>query len=1362
MQTNKRYYVGLDIGTDSVGYAVTDEKYDLKKFHGDAAWGSVIFDQASLKEERRKFRSARRRLDRRQNRVFLLQEIFAKEIHKIDERFYIRISESRLWRDDTSNANDKCVLFNDKDYSDKEYYSEYPTIHHLIVELMNNDKCHDIRLVYLACAWLVAHRGHFLSNVDVNNIDEIKNIELVYSAFQRYCTSNGFILPWSDIDVQALGECLKKKDGVNNKVKELTRVLLDGKKASKEISDDFPFSVDGVIRLLAGGTCKPVDIFQKEEYEDLSSITLGMDDEKYAELAAGIGDDYGLIEQLRLLYDWSVLADFLGEASSISEAKVGVYEQHKEDLKVLKMLVRKYCKKQYNDVFRNIGPDNYVGYAHHTDESDRTNFKIKSLEDFSKYIKKILSGIDKVDDCDLDLYNDVMERIDKRTFLPKQKTTDNRVIPHQLYLYELKKILDNARKYLSFLDDSDNDITNYEKIIAIFKYKLPYFVGPLNCSSSFAWVQREKGRITPWNYNNMIDMDESEKSFIKRMTNQCTYLPGEFVVAKDSLCYHRFMVLNEINNIKINGQKISVELKQDIYHQLFEKKKKVKRKDIIGFLIANGYIEKTEGDFAVSGIDEEIKSNLIPQISFKKLMENGILTELEVEDIIERASYSEDKNRLSRWLSKKYSKISDEDRKYICSLRIKDFGRLSRKFLTGLEAPDPETGEAITILSAMWNTNNNLMELLSEKYMFKAAVDDYCNDYYCNSSNKKSLNDRLDDMYISNTVKRPIFRTLAVVDDIQKAFGEPAKIFIEMARGSRDEEKGKRTKTRYQQIIEIYDKCRDEDVRELKHELESMGEYVSNKLQADRLFLYFMQFGLSAYSGKRIELEKLMSGSKEYDIDHIYPQAYVNDDSILNNKVLVLSKENGEKSDTYPISGTVRERMHGIWAHWHKIGTINDEKFRRLTRALPFSDDEKYGFINRQLTETSQSTKAVAQLLKEKFPNTEIVYVKAKLASDFRHEFNIYKSRCFNDLHHAVDAYLNIVVGNVYDARFSKRFFKIDSQYSIKTKTLFTHKVMSGSETIWDPDLMLDKVCKIAKKNTAHFVKYEFYKTGGLFDQNPVKKSGGLVPLKKGLPTEKYGGYNKAGVMFYIPVKYKSGKKNEVIVMSVELLYGKKFLEDEEFAKEYSFIRLEHILGKSVEEVSFPMGMRPWKVNTLLSLDGFRICITGIGSGGKKLLAQPVMQFSVDDYWKYYLKKLESFSDKVSKNSKYIYDKEYDKVSSEDNLKLYDIYIEKLTNTIYRKRINNPVETIKGGRDKFVSLDIIEQAKCLLNIQQIFGRMIGGCDLTAVGGKSNSAATNSFSSNISNWKKNYGDVRIVDQSPAGLWEIRSKNLLELL
>ena len=35
---NEKYYIGLDIGTDSVGYAVTDEQYTLCKFKGEPMW----------------------------------------------------------------------------------------------------------------------------------------------------------------------------------------------------------------------------------------------------------------------------------------------------------------------------------------------------------------------------------------------------------------------------------------------------------------------------------------------------------------------------------------------------------------------------------------------------------------------------------------------------------------------------------------------------------------------------------------------------------------------------------------------------------------------------------------------------------------------------------------------------------------------------------------------------------------------------------------------------------------------------------------------------------------------------------------------------------------------------------------------------------------------------------------------------------------------------------------------------------------------------------------------------------------------------------------------------------------------------
>lgn len=647
---------------------------------------------------------------------------------------------------------------------------------------------------------------------------------------------------------------------------------------------------------------------------------------------------------------------------------------------------------------------------------------------------------------------------------------------------------------------------------------------------------------------------------------------------------------------------------------------------------------------------------------------------------------------------------------YIARIKIRDFGRLSKTFLTGLKGCDVSKGfdgqdvEMISILQTMWETNDNLMEILSDKYTFLEAVEAFTQEYY--TGKKKSLKERLDEMSVSNSVRRPVYRTLAVVKDIEKAFGKPDKIFLEMTRGGQADQKGKRIKSRKQQILDLYDKCKD-DVHDLMWQLESLGEYADSRLQSDRLYLYFMQFGKCAYSGAHIGFEQLMAGSVEYDIDHIYPQSYVKDDS-LNNKVLVLSDLNGTKDNIYPVSPEIRGKMQGLWSWWNHVGAISDEKYKRLIRSAPFTDEEKMGFINRQLTETSQSTKFIADLLKERFPDAEVVYVKAGLVSDFRHEFDLPKSRSYNDLHNAADAFLSVVAGNVYDMRFSKKWFRIDEKYSVKVKTIFTHEVKCRGDIIWDGMPMLEKVEDTARKNTAHFVKYAAFKTGGLFDQNPVKKGTGLIPLKAGLPTEKYGGYNKAGVMFLIPVRYNIGKKSEILILPVELMHGKHFLEDKVFARNYTFTRLENILGKKVGEVSFPMGMRPWKINTMLSFDGFRVCLTGTGGRGKCLVAQPVMQFSADEHWRFYIKRLERFVEKIGINPDLLYDKDHDKVSKDENLKLYELYVDKLQNTIYKKRVNSPVQTLLKGKEEFKKLSIEEQCQVLLNIQSVFGRMTGG------------------------------------------------------
>ena len=1354
----QNYFLGLDIGTDSVGYAVTNEQFDLRKFRGEPAWGVTLFDEAQLNAERRAFRTARRRLDRRQARVLLIQELFAKEIARVDPDFFVRISKSCLAREDAGTPH---TLFDDFDYTDNQYHKQYPTIHHLLVDLMHNPNSHDVRLLYLACAWLVAHRGHFLSEVSLENIAGLTNFDVVWKDLNEYIQSQAenTQIPWKTDCEDALQSILKKRTSITVKFKQVCICLFANGKCPKYV-EGFPYNCEILLKGLCGGKINAQQLFDDEAYAELQSFSLGDKDEKLAEVFGELGENSYLLRKMKAIYDWAVLVDILNGEATISAAKVKQFEQHHDDLQVLKRMVRQYMPEQYNSIFREAEAANYLAYTMHGDPEQVIKSKKVAKDEFSDYLIKKLKNINPSPE-DTGVLSDIRERLSNRTFLPKQHDTDNRVIPYQLYLYELQLILQVASQYLPFLQDVDDDgLSVADKILSVFTFRVPYFVGPLNNPTSrpneHAWLIRKAGRILPWNFNEMVDLDASEEKFIRRMTNTCTYLPDAPVLPKDSLIYQRFLVLNEINNLKIDGEPISVEAKQAIYSNLFSKYRKVSRKRLLDYLLANGYMHSGQ---TVSGIDEQIKSSLSSYADFRDLLGQGVLNIDQAERIIERSACTEDKNRLTKWLKKEFPHLDSKAIEKIARLNYDGFGRLSRDLLCGLEATSNDGIHVYTILQAMWDTNENLMELLSDKYDFQSLIKERQQNFY--QENCFSLAERMDHMYLSNAVKRPVLRALDITKDVVKAFGAPpAKIFIEMARGSTPDQKNKRTKSRKQQLLELYAQCQDEDVRIIQQQLEEMGDAADTLLQGDRLFLYYMQLGKCIYTGQALDIQQLKGSA--YNIEHIYPRKQVKDDSIINNEVLVLSEVNGQKSDSYPISAEIRSNMRAFWDKLKKYGLLSDEKYKRLTRFTPFTEEEKMGFIQRQLTETTQSTKAVAELLKERYPDTEIVYVKARLASEFRQSFDCIKSRLYNDLHHAKDAYLNIVVGNVYNMKFSKRWFDVNSDYNIKTEVLYTHPVICGGKTVWDGIPMLNKVKKTLGRNNAHITKYSYTKKGGYFDQMPVKAAPGLIPLKQGLDTEKYGGYNKPAISFFIPVHYAVGKKEDTIILPVELLYSKKFLESEDFARQYAISRIEQIKGKKAESVTFPMGMRIWKVNTMLSLDGFRILIAGNAGGGKCLIAQPFMQFSASPEIEFYLKKLEMLVEKFKNRSNYLYRPEYDKVTSEENVKLYDLYIEKLSHSIYSKRPNNPVRLLQDGRNKFLALSAPEQAAALLKIHDTFRRVSSGCDYSPIGGTPRAAATVSFSSTVANWREKYKDIRIIDSSPSGLWEKQSGNLLDIL
>ena len=834
-------------------------------------------------------------------------------------------------------------------------------------------------------------------------------------------------------------------------------------------------------------------------------------DNAEAELAGLLGEAMPLVYHVKRVYDWSVLDELRDGERFLSEAKVKTYERHKSDLKRLRVLLRPF-PQAYKEMFRRAKKklDNYAAYSGHGAAEYRCSY-----EKFCACVKKQLNALrGDMDAAAREEADRVLGEMETGAFLPKQTTTDNGVIPHQLHEQELCVILERAARYLPFLNETDESgLSARERILAIFRFRIPYYVGPLDTRSEHSWAVRTREKIYPWNFDQVVDRARSAQRFIERMTAKCSYI-GEPVLSRDSLLYSRFVALNMLNKLRINGRSISVETKQRIYDECILQNACIRGKQLRDYLLSNGLMQK--GD-ELSGMDEQFRISMTSYQVFRKLLARGDAEPM-VEDIIRHiVLFGEDRKLLERWLIDAYGeRLCVEDRAYILRNRNKfsDWGNLSETFLRKILHTDPETGERISIDEALWRTNCNLNELLSTEYTFVDALEQYRAERL--GAKKQTLKDILEDSYASPGIRRAIHQSLAIIGEIEILMGEPPKrVFVEVTRGEGTKERTQSRKSRPEALYkacqkeapEIYTQLQgcDEDPRHGGGLYKQLQGYDEGSLRSDKLYLYFTQMGKCMYSGDPIDLARLAT---DYDIDHIYPQSVVKDDS-LDNRVLVRRELNAAKKDHYPLAENVRENMRPFWTGLKKCGFISDEKYRRLTRNTPFTDSERAGFIARQLVETGQAAKIVAGRLRRRYGDDRVVYVKAGNVSAFRQAQRLLpdgrqvqegscrnmdtrpdplfvKCRDVNDFHHAKDAYLNIVVGNVYHTKFTRdplRFVLSGQTYSMNR--VFDYDVVRGGETAWKAgeDGTIFTVRRMMRKNNILVTRFAREATGGLFDQ---------------------------------------------------------------------------------------------------------------------------------------------------------------------------------------------------------------------------------------------------------------------------------------
>lgn len=1132
MDNFKEYNIGLDIGVGSVGWAITDKNGELIKRQNKNLWGSRIFNEANTAAKRRMFRSTRRRIERRKERINMLQSLLLDDMEQLYPNFFPRLRNSSLvYSDKDKNIFDRNYNLFDEEYlNDEDYYARFPTIYHLRHELVNNPAKQDFRMVYLALHHIIKYRGNFLYEGDFsNNPEEVKaSLKLLFEYIQTT-----FDIRTADETFESILAILKNNETTKKEKEEKLKgyFLYDNK--NKNV-------VSNLIQAIIGKKFELSKIF---ELDDETKISFASDITDEDSIIENLRENVEVYEAMKNIYSWFILQSIInvkeGEPANISYSFIKKYEKHKKDLKTLKEIYKKYYPLEYDDMFRKNLPDNYVSFRGKA-LKEQELAKCKQ-EDFYKKIEKKIKELPDT----YALKEAILNDIQNDNFLRKLNTTDNGAIPHQLHLKELEKIIDNQSKYYNTLAE------NKDKIISIFTFRIPYYVGPLtkNPDGKISWLIRKNNeKIRPWNIDEIIDKDLTAEEFIIKMTNKCTYLLGEDVMPKCSLLYSKFCVLNELNNISIisndrNNAKLDKKTKQGIINDVFMKYKSVNKKHIVDYLKTHHIPCET-----ISGLQDNnnFMSNLSSYIDMKNIFADSytIRNEEMYEKLIYWITIFEDKKILKDKIKKEYNLPNDIIKKLV-QLKYSGWSRISKQLLIGEKSNNGES-----IMEILEHSSMNFMQIINDsKLGFDKIIEKQLSEF---DSNKINYKKDIETMPTSPANKRAIWQTVQIVEELTKVMKHPPqKIYIEFARNEEEKKlKDKRAAT----LLKKYNEFTERN-REVYEELKRVQ---NDKNISEKMYLYFMQNGQCMYSGETLHLDEL----NLYEVDHILPQSYIKDDS-LDNKALVKRERNQRKQDSLLLEDSIIDARTSYWKMLLDNGLISQTKFYRLTRRRMLeTDTQKLEFVNRQLVETRQITKYVTNLLKKHYADTEIYAIRAGVVTDIRQKFNFYKNRNVNDYHHAHDAYLLCVVGNIIEnnlkykdeylyGEYVKKYFKENKG---KDTTKREYGILVG---LVSKHIDASKIRKVLAYKDCYLSRMLEEGTGEFYNQTLQKKNAGLIPKKANLPTEIYGGYTNENKAYMCTYKYKNNRgKQEYDLIGIPIKFAKLIKDNkltlEEYIKEYS------------------------------------------------------------------------------------------------------------------------------------------------------------------------------------------------------------------
>ena len=1336
MQDN--YYLGIDLGSNSIGYAVTNENFNLVRVKGKNAWGARLFDEASSAKDRRTIRSNRRRKARKRYRIYLLNNfVFGNEIEKLDKTFLLRLNESNLFLEDKSDTNaTKYPLFiNKKD--EKEFFKKYPTIYHLRKSQIENvsDSFKDVRYLYLSVHHIIKKRGNFLTEGDYNPDSLITDelVTLANDAVSQYIHNlfddeiEDRINIFSVEKVKKINDIiLDTKSDLNNRDKKskIKESLLENIELSlyKEIKKEINEILDLFINTATGGNKKinDVDISFNTSYE-----------EKRTDYETVLGELISVLDLSYSLFNSCYIKKSLGDEKYFSFAMVKAYEKHKQDLKLLKKIAKELGEGVYELMFKKVYSEKeklvIPSYAKFINESSKYEFdKVNGYFAFKTHLTKYLSFVLEDDKYKSNVglvkeINKVLSDLENNNFLKRPRDINSGTFPHQFHEKELDIILKNALKYYPFLAENDN----INKIKSIFLYKLNYFDGPLNTQSVYSNIVKRgdpKEKVYPWNKKQIIDETKTNINFVNKLISECTYFKGEKVLPKSSILYSDFIILNQLNNLVINGCKITEDVKLTLFN-FIKNRSKTTIKQLKDYMINHYDVYKKDGVF-LSKIDLLSENGFVSPVR-PILKEVFDLDDLKVVDEVDGkiiktlTIYSDDKKNALKIISEEMN-LTKAQEAAIKKLSCKDWARLSKKFLT-YKFADENGVITKSIIEYLKDTVLNLEEILN---LSSLNILGQINEINASFVGKMSKREQINELINSAPpmMRRPVIQAYKIAYEIKKHLKTaPTKIMIESARTNSAEKK--RTKSR-KMIIQDFLKPFLQDSEDifrnqamkLNDELEKIVDEM--QLKGEALYLYFTQLGLDLYTGNVISLEELLSTDK-YDIDHIIPQSLIKNDS-LDNKVLVNKDANEqEKNNIYPLPHSIVSRNMALWKRLVDKKAISETKYNNLIRRTPLTDEELNEFINRQINVVNHSNILLRDVFSLAFPDSKIIFQKAENVSYLRNEYDLVKVRELNDTHHAVDAYLNIVTGQLLDKYYAKHYL-FNKNREEKNITYNPETVIKNYFKFNQSQLELVK--KVYLQKDMILTVREKYSDGQFYDQNIMAqpKRSGLTKLvavhTKGKLSnvERYGGFNNLSRAYFVTGINNKGKR---VMASVPIMYMN--IEDKELLNK----KLCEVYAGTNKKITFDLGKKIYN-NSVITFEDAKEgekYILKLGSLDRCRLI-PLIPLFLDSEWAAYFKLINKSKDFVQKKLKIDETidtiqinrnrkgKDFDIITKGKNIILKDILLSEINTPKWqfaKDKENIKELTLKLLNDEFNNLRLDNQIDNLISAVGLFNRLNG-------------------------------------------------------